>query len=51
MDILGLTNHISLNRALQSNVSGLDPINVTGTVQDAWKHINQTWPGYQLPQL
>ncbi|KAK7745560.1 hypothetical protein SLS53_003060 [Cytospora paraplurivora] len=42
---------VNITWNLQSNISGFEPINVTGTVQDAWKVINYTWPGYPLPVL
>ncbi|ROV94977.1 hypothetical protein VMCG_08367 [Cytospora schulzeri] len=42
---------VNITWALQPNISGIEPVNITGTVQDAWKHINQTWPGYTLPKF
>ncbi|ROV93350.1 hypothetical protein VSDG_06888 [Cytospora chrysosperma] len=42
---------VNITWALQPNISGIEPVNITGTVQDAWKHINQTWPDYPLPSL
>jgi hypothetical protein len=38
-------------RTVQPDISGALPFNVTGTVQDVWKHINITWPGYPLPKM
>ncbi|KAH8764807.1 hypothetical protein F5883DRAFT_715448 [Diaporthe sp. PMI_573] len=42
---------VEITWTVQPDISGALPFNVTGTVQDVWKHINTTWPGYPLPKM
>ncbi|KUI54747.1 hypothetical protein VP1G_02007 [Cytospora mali] len=42
---------VNITWNMQPNISGVEPFNITGTVQDAWRHINHTWPGYPLPKF
>ncbi|KAG8160080.1 hypothetical protein KVR01_010717 [Diaporthe batatas] len=44
-------NVVDFTWTVQPEIPGSLAFNLTGTVQDAWEHISNTWPDYPRPKM